>query len=187
MTGGAHLSASFNLSPTLPARARQAAPARAPDGTAARPDGPDAEPLCACARQGISRGGKTPLPFEATPTGTSLAIDARPRRLTARSSNRQAQWPLCPCVALTGCLHPEAEPLLVTYVLLWGFFHFPLFRCRERKERRRSGKKGGEKVGRAASAPRRENWRPSVDRSLSCQDRSCHAEEERHPGSRSRS
>jgi hypothetical protein len=144
MTGGAHLSASCTLSPPLLARARQAAPARAPDGTAARPDGPDAEPLCACTRQGISRGGKTPLPFEATPTGTSLAIDARPRRLTARASKREAQWPLCPCVTLTGCLHPEAELLLVTYVLLWDFSTFP---CSAAERGRRGGEVGrrGEK------------------------------------------
>jgi hypothetical protein len=89
-------------------------------------------------------GGKTPLPFEATPTGTSLAIDARPRRLTARASNREAQWPLCPCVALTGCLHPEAELLLVTYVLLWDFSTFP---CSAAERGRRGGEVGrrGEK------------------------------------------
>jgi hypothetical protein len=91
---------------------------------------------------GISQGERTPLPFEATPTGASPAIDARPRRHSTRASNPQEKRPLCPCAALTGCLHPETAPLLASHQPHWGF-PIPLFRRRERKERRRREKKGG--------------------------------------------
>jgi hypothetical protein len=137
---------------------------------------------------GISQGERTPLPFEATPTGASPAIDARPRRHSTRASNPQEKRPLCPCAALTGCLHPETAPLLASHQPHWGF-PIPLFRRRERKERRRREKKGGggEEGGRAATTPRRENRRPSAIRSWSRQDRSCRAKGESRPCSRSQS
>jgi hypothetical protein len=122
---------------------------------------------CPRAHQGISQGEKTPLPFEATPTGASPAIDTRPRRLSARASNPRALCPLCPCAALTGYLHPEAEPLLATHLPLWGFPPFPCSAA----ERGRRGE-----VGRRGRRRRRARRRHAAPR-----------EPESRPGSRSRS
>jgi hypothetical protein len=140
---------------------------RTPDGTVARLAGPDAEPLREHS-PGNLPGEKTPLPFEATPIGASPAIDTRPRRLFARASNPQALWPLCPCAALTGCLHPEVEPLLATHLPLWCFPPFP---CSAAERGRREGE-----VGRRGERRRRAHRRRAAPR-----------EPESRPGSRSRS
>jgi hypothetical protein len=78
----------------------------------------------------------------------SVCPCARPRRPSARASNPQAPQHLCPCVALTECLHPGHEPPAGLPPFSLGIFPIPLFHCREGRRGKRGG--GG---GSAATAP----------------------------------
>jgi hypothetical protein len=156
LTGGAALSATLSypfspFSPTPPALTRLAAPARALDGTAGRPAGPDAEPQCARALlRNLQGKEKTPLPL--TPRRQGLR---RPRARghvasSARASNPLASSSFAPAPPRPGGLYPKAGPLLATHLASLGFCPLSLFATAREEEKGEWGRRKEERGSEAA-------------------------------------
>jgi hypothetical protein len=127
---------SYPFSPfsrTPPVLTRPAAPAHAPDGTAGRPAGPDAEPQRARAPEESSEEGKDPLALHATPAGAPPAKGARPHRLLSPRAQSPCVELFCPCTALTGRHIPRGRASAGHPPTRIGVL--PLFSVRHRKGR----------------------------------------------------
>jgi hypothetical protein len=98
----------------------------------------------------------------------SVCPCARPRRPSARASNPQAPQHLCPCVALTECLHPGHEPPAGLPPFALGISPITLFHCREGRRGKRGEEEGApppHHAGETGAPPVSKKPEPRRDRS----------------------
>jgi hypothetical protein len=143
----------LTFSPKPPVLTRPVALARAPDGTAGHPAGPDAEPTRVRDPGKSSGEGKDPHSPLATQAGAPPAKGARPRRPLSPRVQSPCSELFCPCVALTGRHIPRGQASAGHPPTRIGVL--PLSSVRRRKVRRewKVGEKGG---GRGEARPHRD-------------------------------
>jgi hypothetical protein len=140
-----------------------------------------------CPPREAPKGKRPPLPPEPRHQGLRRPQRGRHVAISAHAPNPCALRHLCPCAALDPTPTPRDRAPAGLPPTALGFSHSPVPPPREERGGREGGEGEEEEGGRVTTTARQEDWRSSVNRSRSRQDRSCRAEGESRPCSRSRS